>query len=171
MLDNGLPWYLSGKESACQCRRCRQHQFHPWSGKIPWRKKWQHAPVFLPGESHGQRSLVGYSPWGCKELDTTKLLTLLFSYNKMVYLGEHSPGWIDDNEISLLANFQRSLCVGFSQGISGIDGGSGQGLGHGHSHVHTRQMHDHWLRREEKSIGEKQRDNCHLDHFSKKHNK
>ena len=42
------------------------------SGKIPWRKKWQPTPVFLPGEFHGQRSLVGYSPWGCKESDTTE---------------------------------------------------------------------------------------------------
>ena len=39
--------------------------------KIPWRKKWQPAPVFLPGKSHGQRSLAGYIPWGCKELDMT----------------------------------------------------------------------------------------------------
>ena len=45
-----------GKESACQCRRC---EFDPWVGKIPWRRKWQPTPVFLPGESHGQRSLVG----------------------------------------------------------------------------------------------------------------
>ena len=55
----GLPRCLSGKESACQRRRCR---FHPWVGKIPWRRKWQPSPVFLPGESHGQRSLGGYSP-------------------------------------------------------------------------------------------------------------
>ena len=52
------------KESACQCRRCR---FNPWVRKIPWRRKWQLTPVFLPGESHGQRSLLGYRPWGCKE--------------------------------------------------------------------------------------------------------
>ena len=44
----------------------------PGSGKIPWRKKWQPTLVFLPGEFHGQRSLVGYSPWGCKESDTTE---------------------------------------------------------------------------------------------------
>ena len=43
------------------------------SGKIPWRRKWQPTPVFLPGESHGQRNLVGYSPWGQKELVMTKL--------------------------------------------------------------------------------------------------
>ena len=41
-------------------------------GKIPWRRQWQHTPVFLPGKSHEQRSLVGYSPRGCKESDTTE---------------------------------------------------------------------------------------------------
>jgi len=51
-------------------------QFNLWAGKIPWRRKWQPTPVFLPGEYHEQRSLVGYSPWDCKESDTTKLLTL-----------------------------------------------------------------------------------------------
>ena len=44
----------------------------PWVRKIPWRRKWQSIPVFLPGKSHGQRSLAGYSPWSCKELDTTE---------------------------------------------------------------------------------------------------
>jgi len=43
-----------------------------WVGKIPWRREWQPTPVFLPGESHGQRSLAGYSPWSCTELDTTE---------------------------------------------------------------------------------------------------
>ena len=47
------------KESTCQCRRCKKHQFDPWVGKIPWRRKWQPTPVFLLGKSHGQRSLVG----------------------------------------------------------------------------------------------------------------
>ena len=47
----------------------------PWVMKIPWRRKWQPFPVFLPGEFHGQRSLVCYSPWGCKELDMTERLT------------------------------------------------------------------------------------------------
>ena len=67
--DNGLPTRCSCKESCCQCRRCKRHGFGPWIRKIPWRKKWQRTPVFLPGESHGQWSLVGYSPWGFKELD------------------------------------------------------------------------------------------------------
>ena len=44
----------------------------PGEGRTPWRRKWQPTPVVLPGKSHGQRSLVGYSPWGCKELDTAK---------------------------------------------------------------------------------------------------
>ena len=65
----GLPRWLSGKESPCQSRRCR---FDPWVRKISWRRKWQPTPVFLPGESPGQRSLAGYSPWGHKESDTTE---------------------------------------------------------------------------------------------------
>ena len=56
----------SGKELACQCRRHKWCRFHPWVGKIPWRRKWQPTPVFLPGELHGQKSLVGYSPWGLR---------------------------------------------------------------------------------------------------------
>ena len=46
----------------------------PWVGESPWRRKWQRIPVLLPGESHGGRSLVGYSPWGRKESDTTERL-------------------------------------------------------------------------------------------------
>ena len=53
----GLPWWFSG--------------FNPWVEKIPWRRAWQPTPVFLPGESHGQSSLAGYSPWDHKESDTT----------------------------------------------------------------------------------------------------
>ena len=60
----------SGKESSCQCRRCKSHGFEPCVGKIPWRREWQPTPVFLPGKSHAQRSLIGGSP-GSKESDTT----------------------------------------------------------------------------------------------------
>ena len=52
----------------------RETGFDPWVGKIPWRRKWQPTPVLLPGKSHGQRSLIDYSPWGCKESDTTEWL-------------------------------------------------------------------------------------------------
>ena len=73
--DIGLSRWLSGKESACQCRRHRRHGFNPRVGKIPWRRKWQPAPVFLTSKLHGQRSVVGYSSRGCKESDTTEQLT------------------------------------------------------------------------------------------------
>ena len=59
------------------CLQCRRRGFSPWVRKIPWRGKWQPTPVFLPGETHGWRSLVGYSPWGCKESGTTEQLILL----------------------------------------------------------------------------------------------
>ena len=62
-----FPGGASGKESTCQCRTHKSCGFDPWVGKIPWRKAWQPTLVFLPGESLGQMSLVGYSPWGCKD--------------------------------------------------------------------------------------------------------
>ena len=60
-----LPWWRCGKESTCQCKR---HRFDPWVRKIPWRRKELPTPEFLPRKSHGQRNLVGYSPWGCKRV-------------------------------------------------------------------------------------------------------
>ena len=60
----GLPWWL---RRLSVCLQCGSPGFDPWVGKIPWRRKWQSTPVLLPGKSHGQRSLVGYSPWGRKE--------------------------------------------------------------------------------------------------------
>ena len=68
-MGKGFPGGAGGQEPACQCRKGKGHRFDPWVGKIPWR---QPTPVFLPGESHGQRSLVGYSPWSRKELDMTE---------------------------------------------------------------------------------------------------
>ena len=67
-----LPRCSSGKEPACQCWRHQRPGFSPWVGKIPWRRAWQPTPVFFPGESHGQRSPVGYSLQGHTELDTTE---------------------------------------------------------------------------------------------------
>ena len=58
-----------------QCRGRRRCGFDPWVRKIPWKKKWQPDLVFLPGKFHGQRNLVGYSPWGHKESDTTEATT------------------------------------------------------------------------------------------------
>ena len=56
----GFPDGASGKEPTCQFRRSKRHWFHPWVGKIPWRRAWQLTPIFFPGEPHGQRSLAGY---------------------------------------------------------------------------------------------------------------
>ena len=68
----GLPQCLNGKESTCNAGATEDSRFGPWGRKIPWSRAWQPPPVFLPGESHGHRSLVGYSPQRCKELDTTE---------------------------------------------------------------------------------------------------
>ena len=59
-----LPGDSSGKEPACRCKRHKRLRSDPWVGKIPWRRAWQPTPAFLPGESRGQRSLCGCSPWG-----------------------------------------------------------------------------------------------------------
>ena len=53
----GFPGDTSGNESTCQCRRHKRRGFNPWFGKISWNRKWQHIPIFFPGESHGQRNL------------------------------------------------------------------------------------------------------------------
>ena len=66
--QHGLLGGSDGKESTCQYRRLG---FNPWVGKIPWRRARQTAPVFLPGESHGQRSLVGYNPMGSQRVTNT----------------------------------------------------------------------------------------------------
>ena len=63
---------IKKKKSACQCRRHKRFGFDSWVGKIPWNRKRQSTPVFLPGKSHGQKSLASGSPWGCKESDAIK---------------------------------------------------------------------------------------------------
>ena len=72
LVFQGLPWWLRQERI---CLKYERPRFYPWIRKILWRREWQPTPVFLPGESHGQRSLSGYSPWGCKESDTTEQLT------------------------------------------------------------------------------------------------
>ena len=84
VISKGFSGDSDGKESACSAG----DGFEPWVRKIPWRREWLPTPVFLPGKSHGQRSLVGYSPWGHKESDTTttdqltlfKLLVLILLF-------------------------------------------------------------------------------------------
>ena len=99
----GLPWSLSGKETACHCQRCRRWELDPWVRKIPCRRKWQPTPVFLPKKSHRHRNLAGYSPRGPRGSDMTVhgcmhthictwftmpcyFLIFLFFYNKVIQL-------------------------------------------------------------------------------------
>ena len=65
-------FFTSGKEPSCQCRKCKRLEFDSWVMKIPWRRACYPTPVLLPGESDGQRSLVGYSAWGHQESDMTE---------------------------------------------------------------------------------------------------
>ena len=69
-----FPGGASGEEPTCQCRRHKRRKFNPWVGKIPRRRAWKPTPVSLPGESHGQRSLVGYSPLDHKGSDMTEVI-------------------------------------------------------------------------------------------------
>ena len=67
-----FPGGASGKEPTWQYKRCKRHGLDPWARKTPWSRKQQPTPVFFPGESHGQRNLADYSPWG---LSQTQLST------------------------------------------------------------------------------------------------
>ena len=70
----------SEEELKSICLQYGRPEFDLWVRKIPWRRKWQPTPVFLPGKFHGWRSLVGYGPWGRKELDTTERLHFHFQH-------------------------------------------------------------------------------------------
>ena len=70
----GFPCWLRGREPTYKTGDTGDVGSIPGSGRSPWRRKWQPTPAFSPGESHGQRSLAGYSPWGHKESDTTEQL-------------------------------------------------------------------------------------------------
>ena len=70
--------FPGGSDSKGVCLQCGRPGFNPWVGKIPWRRKWQPTPALLLGKFHGWRGLIGYSPWGCKESDTTERLQVHF---------------------------------------------------------------------------------------------
>ena len=80
-LPPGFPGGTSGKEPTCQCRRHKRCGLNLWASQISRRRAWQPCQVFLPGESHGQRSLAGCGPWGCKELDMTEVTLLVHTHN------------------------------------------------------------------------------------------
>ena len=96
-----LPWWLSGREFTCQCRRCRRHGFDPCFESIPWRKKWQPNPVFLPGKSQGQRSPEGYSSEGSEESDITEHTT---AHSDSIIQSPFSP-------TNILSSFCLCACV------------------------------------------------------------
>ena len=75
-----IPLVAQWKRICLPTRRHRSCGFEPWVRKIPWRRKWQHTPVFLSGKSNGQRRLVGYGPWGLKESGTTECTQVLQLY-------------------------------------------------------------------------------------------
>ena len=75
-----FPDGASGKEPTCQCRRHKKLRFNPWVRRIPWRRAWQSTPVFLLGESNGQRSLVGCSPWGRRKSSRIEVTLLTHTH-------------------------------------------------------------------------------------------
>ena len=104
----GFPGGTSGKEPACQCRTCKRRRFDSWVGKIARRRAWQSTPIFLPGESHGQRSLVGYSPRGHKESDMTEWLTLSLLFHPSL---EPTGCWLGAGpSTNKLEEFQNGAC-------------------------------------------------------------
>ena len=107
------------EESTCQWRRHRRCRFDPWVEKIPWRRKWQPTPVFLPGKSQGQRSLAGYGSWDHKESDMTEcahthtqsiVLNLeLPKYNRTFCLQKQFPKWPQDGNHTTRTSLEMPL--------------------------------------------------------------
>ena len=83
--------------------------FDPWVGKISWRRKWQLTPVFLPGESHGQRSLAGYSSWGRRELDMTEVTERANIYIQIQFISIAIQNYIIEINYNLFSFFFYNL--------------------------------------------------------------
>ena len=99
-------------------RRCKTRGFNSWAWKIPWRRKWQLAPVFLSRESHGQRSLAGYSPWRCKESNMTEHACISF-------VGDTSHCFPGSS-----AGKESACSAGDPGSISGSGRSPGEGIGY-----------------------------------------
>ena len=107
---------LPAKKKKRICLQCWRPEFNFWVGKIPWRRKWQPTPVLLPGEVHGQRSLVGYSPWGLMYWGMTEWLWELFVGTWKTVKAGREVLWTD--LICLKIELQKQLlCHQFSPGI------------------------------------------------------
>ena len=85
------------------CLPSRRRMFDPWVRKIPWRRKWQHAPVFFPGKTHRQRSLAGYSPWGCKRVGHD-LVTKQQNSNQLEFSAIHVHIYIHISRETFITN-------------------------------------------------------------------
>ena len=109
LLNRELPWWLRQYRNCLQCRRPR---FSPWIGKIPWRRKWQPTPVFLSEKSHGQRSLVCYSPWGQKESDLTECLSTVMFNIVLDVRGEHDEHQLRRTLRAWSRHMDSSFCSG-----------------------------------------------------------
>ena len=106
---SGVPRCIGVKEPTCQCRRHKEIPGpDPWIRKIPWRREWQPTPVFLHGESQGQRTLAGYSPWGHRESDTTERLTLSLHFQCVLAL-PHLTSFFSDLFGRLCASMKEIL--------------------------------------------------------------
>ena len=99
-------------------RRCKTRGFNSWAWKMPWRRKWQLAPVFLSRESHGQRSLAGYSPWRCKESNMTEHACISF-------VGDTSHCFPGSS-----AGKESACSAGDPGSISGSGRSPGEGIGY-----------------------------------------
>ena len=113
MLSTGFPDDSHGKE----CLQCGRPKFDPWVRKILWRREWQPTPIFLPGEFCRQRSLVGSSPWGHKELDTTEWLI----YTQVVSLSYIDLPCRTSHKSLIIALYRNGR--GAAQGFAGGKGG------------------------------------------------
>ena len=119
------PSWGHGKESVCRCRRLG---FYPSVRNIPWRRKWQPTLVFLPGESHGPRSLVGYSPWGYKRFGhnlATNTFTSLSPVSQDTSVEEPSSS---EPRLSFLSCKIRMLIAPASRLVPGMSWAHGRGL-------------------------------------------
>ena len=101
-MPSWLSKWRNGKESPCQCRRWKRCRFNPWVNKIPWRRKWQPAPVFLPEESHGQRSLEGCRPGAHTHIEKELNMKYFSIYSNDFFFFYFSglPWWLSGKESS-----------------------------------------------------------------------
>ena len=103
----------------CLCLQCGRPRFDPWVRKILWRRIWRPTPVFLPGKSHGQRSVVGYIPWGHKESDMTEQLHFNSSSSRVGLL--RGLGWVENlHSFNMVSGNLMSFCDSFNLAPGGL---------------------------------------------------